>query len=481
MQQKSEKIRQHEMTKPREPNCFSQSEKKCGRVRSNKIYVWTLQKCERRGDVFVTDLRKCRSKTIVKRQESLCRSQPNSPVCQKFQCPTSTSHVAPGAPCDWVSAPLEPYTTSPNYFLQCNPSPGTSGCGVWNQMQCSNGTVFSMFVQICVTVTISQASCPLGEIGMFPCGTDNWCPTGAQCRDGVCCQSAVAPSPQPLVPDGYPAPPTLYPQSQTTTTQAAGGYFTQPPNIYLPQPQPGMPLPSMPQPQPSLPQPPGPPGAQPLSQPFPQPPSPPGYPQSQTYPGQPILPGFLLKTKWEFQNQKKWKKATIAVIELTNKSYKKTESGAPQPVQPGYPQPPMPSSPGYSQATFSQQSQSQPGFFSQIQSPNAYPQPPSPPSFPRPQGQYPQPPVYPQQPQSQGFPPNIFPQPAGSAPVYPQQPYYPQQPSWPGSSYPVPPAPGYPQPFTNPPPTLYPLISNGPDAYFSTPRNLREELYNILS
>jgi len=101
-------------------------------VRSNfrrdQMNVWRRRRCTR-DTTFSARSQKCVSKRAVKRQESLCRAQPNAHPCQN-KCepapvagPPSTSNaVAPGSPCLWTEAPLEPFGLNPTYFLQCNPT-----------------------------------------------------------------------------------------------------------------------------------------------------------------------------------------------------------------------------------------------------------------------------------------------------------------------------------------------------------------------
>lgn len=104
----------------------------------------------------------CKPHSSIRRQQSMCQTQPSSSACQQMNCQASNANPYMGGQCSWASAGLQPYAGGSNQFLQCTPaSTGycyclvfsfsfsskvfcRSACGTWNQMQCAPGTTYNV-------------------------------------------------------------------------------------------------------------------------------------------------------------------------------------------------------------------------------------------------------------------------------------------------------------------------------------------------
>lgn len=95
-----------------------------------------------------------------------------------------------GGTCNWLTAKLQPDSSSNLHFLQCTAENAGETCGTWMRTPCSPGTIFNHQLQICIPVSLQcqqKSSVPI-------CGCRNSdigqaCPGKSSCEQSVCCQS----------------------------------------------------------------------------------------------------------------------------------------------------------------------------------------------------------------------------------------------------------------------------------------------------
>ncbi|CAI4223482.1 unnamed protein product [Auanema sp. JU1783] len=155
---------------------------------NNYLGVWNLRDCPKSHE-FDESKQRCVDRKTFRRQQAACTQNPNTSGCQAA-CTAVNSNPVVGSPCNWLTSQLQRDSASNAYFLQCAPSTPSVGCGEWQRLPCSSGTVFDSNAAVCVPLA-TQNACGAQQVPVCDCArtqSANSCPGVTTCNNNVCCQ-----------------------------------------------------------------------------------------------------------------------------------------------------------------------------------------------------------------------------------------------------------------------------------------------------